>query len=192
MGLVRHREGTWFVVLVAVVVLGSVLAWYVGSRDDAGGSAHATDRPTNQSPETAGPKRKKKAKGDASAEPQAATDAPGAGWAGNGELPPGLGGDGGGVDIPRFALRVTVTSSEAIRTVGLQVPTSDSHKSRVYQGVGTSWSVQTRVYGKPDYARVFLQAGPSGAAITCVITVDGRVTERRSTSGPYGATMCQG
>lgn len=191
MGLVRNREATWFVVLIAVVVLGSLVAWYVGSRGDDGGDHHATDR-TTQASETAEPKRRKKRKNDASAEPQAATDAPGAGWAGNGELPPGLGGDGGGVDIPRFTLRVSVTSSEAIRTIGLQVPTSEGHKSRVYKGVGTSWSVRTRVYGKPDYARVFLQAGPSGAAITCVISVDGRVTERRSTDGPYGATMCQG
>lgn len=190
MSLGRRRESVWLAVLVAVVVIGTGLAWYVGSRD--GDDEHATDGSVAESTETAEPKRQKRAKQRKTASP-ASTDVPdGAGWAGNGELPPGLGGEGGGVDIRRFTLRVSVTSSEAIRTIGLQVPTSDGHKSKVYKGIGTSWSVRTRVYGKPDYARVFLQAGPSGAAITCVISVDGRVTERRSTDGPYGATMCQG
>ena len=33
---------------------------------------------------------------------------------------------------------------------------------------------------------------PGGEPVTCVITINGKVTERRSTDGPYGRTMCQG
>ncbi len=192
MGLVRHRESAWLAGLVVVVVVGSLLAWYVGSRDDD--TERATDRSTAQEPTTTEPERpKRRKKQQRTAATAEATDvAAGAGWAGNGELPPGLRGDGLDVRMRTFTLRVSVSSSEPIRTIGLQVPTSEQHKERIYRGVGTSWGVRTTVYGNPDYARVFLQAGPSGAPITCVVSVDGRVTERRSTSGPYGATMCQG
>jgi hypothetical protein len=57
---------------------------------------------------------------------------------------------------------------------------------------GTSWSMSTVVYGGPDYARLFIQGGFRGEAVVCTVTVDGKVTDRRATDGPYGLTMCQG
>jgi hypothetical protein len=105
---------------------------------------------------------------------------------------PGLSGTGGIRSLRPRVIRLSATSSEPIGVVGYFVPTSRDRPSGTARGVGRSWSLTTRVYGNPDYAQMFLQAGPSGATITCTITVDGTVTERRSSSGPYGQLFCQG
>ena len=72
------------------------------------------------------------------------------------------------------------------------MPTSLRNQSGIDKNVGKSWHLTTTAYGDPDYAQIFLQAGARGYPITCVITIDGKVTERRATEGPYGQTMCQG
>lgn len=95
-------------------------------------------------------------------------------------------------NLPRHQVVLRVTSDAPIGTVGYVIPTSLKHSSGVVKNVGTRWSLTTPVYGKPDYARIWLQAGSRGYPITCVITVDGRETERRSTDGPYGQLICQG
>lgn len=116
--------------------------------------------------------------------------------AGAGSLPPlsmpGLTGKGGSASLPKIRVRLEVYSSEPIGIVGYQVPTSLTDPSGTVKGVGTRWSLTTIAYGNPDYARLFFGAGPTGTPVTCVITINGKVTERRSTEGPYGQTMCQG
>lgn len=106
--------------------------------------------------------------------------------------PTGLSGSGGTLSIRARRITLSATSSEPIGVVGYLVPTSRDRSNGTATGVGTSWSLSTLVYGTPDYAQMFLQAGPSGATITCTITVDGKVTEQRSSSGPYGQLFCQG
>ena len=105
---------------------------------------------------------------------------------------PGLGGSGYTLNTPRRKVTLSVSSSSRIGTVGYIVPTSRTDSYGTAKNVGTSWSLTTGAYGPPDYAQVFVQAGPSGDPVTCTITVDGKVTERRSTSGPYGQLLCQG
>ncbi|MDQ6523585.1 hypothetical protein RB608_08250 [Nocardioides sp. LHD-245] len=116
--------------------------------------------------------------------------------AGTGTLPPlsmpGLTGKGGSASLPKIRVRLEVFSKSPIGIVGYQVPTSLTDPSGTVKGVGTRWSLTTIAYGNPDYARLFFGAGPSGTPVTCVITINGKVTERRSTEGPYGQTMCQG
>lgn len=109
-----------------------------------------------------------------------------------GEEPPGLSGSGGVLNIRAHRITLSARSSDPIGVVGYNIPTSRDRPSGTARGVGRSWSLTTRVYGRPDYAQMFLQAGPSGASITCTITVDGKVTERRASSGPYGQLFCQG
>ncbi|WP_286689799.1 MULTISPECIES: hypothetical protein [unclassified Aeromicrobium] len=106
--------------------------------------------------------------------------------------PAGLPGSGGTFSVRARRITLSATSSEPIGVVGYLVPTSRDRPSGTATGVGTSWSMSTLVYGRPDYAQMFMQAGPSGATITCTITVDGRVTEQRSSAGPYGQLFCQG
>ena len=93
---------------------------------------------------------------------------------------------------PRHHVVLTVTSEVPIGTVGYIVPTSLRESYGVTKDAGTFWQLSTTAYGDPDYAEIFVQAGARGYPITCKITVDGRVTEQRSTEGPYGQMMCQG
>jgi hypothetical protein len=109
----------------------------------------------------------------------------------NGSLA-GFAGSGLYWSLPKHHIVLSVTSPGQIGTVGYLIPTSLDKADGVAKHVGTSWGLQTIVYGRPDYARIFLQAGASGVPISCTISVDGRVTEHRATSGPYGQLMCQG
>ena len=106
--------------------------------------------------------------------------------------PAGLAGEGRSIDTRYLSVTMTVTSSQPIGVVGYQVPTSPDHPSGIARNVGRSWSLTAKAYGKPDYAQLFLQAGPTGAPVTCTISVDGKVTERRTSSGPYAQMLCQG
>jgi hypothetical protein len=87
---------------------------------------------------------------------------------------------------------LSMTSAAPIAYVGYIVPTSLDHSTGTVTSPGTSWSLTTTAYGPPDHAQLFSLAGPAGVPVTCTITVDGRVTETRTTSGPYDQLFCQG
>lgn len=105
---------------------------------------------------------------------------------------PGLQGGSLYENLPRHRVTLRASSAEPIGTVGYVVPTSYRNSSGIVKKVGRSWQISVIAYGDPDYAQLFLQAGALGAPVTCTITVDGKVTERRSTEGPYGQLICQG
>lgn len=105
---------------------------------------------------------------------------------------PGLQGGSMYKYLPKHRIVLRVTSSQPIGTVGWIMPTSLNESSGVKKNAGTSWSLTSTVYGDPDYAQIFVQAGARGYPVTCTITVDGKVTEQRSTEGPYGQMLCQG
>lgn len=111
---------------------------------------------------------------------------------GNSKRPSGLGGEGGTRGYERHDITLTMSSQTPIGSVGYIVPTSVDKYYGVAEKVGRSWSLRTVVYGNPDYGQLFAQAGTRGNPVTCTITVDGRVTESRSTEGPYGQLFCQG
>jgi hypothetical protein len=71
-------------------------------------------------------------------------------------------------------------------------PDQSDHRSGKRTDLAESWSLATTVYGKPDYAQLFTWTGPEGYPITCTITVDGHVTARLTTHGPWGKIFCQG
>jgi hypothetical protein len=104
----------------------------------------------------------------------------------------GLRGKGGIVGLPREKVVLSMSSSAPIAYVGYIVPTSLDHSTGTVRSPGTSWSLTTTAYGPPDYAQLFSLAGPAGVPVTCTITVNGRVTETRTTSGPYDQLFCQG
>jgi hypothetical protein len=105
---------------------------------------------------------------------------------------PGLQGSSLYQYLPKHTILLRVTSEAPIGTVGYIVPTSLRRSSGIVKNVRNAWSLTTTVYGDPDYARLYMQAGARGFPITCTITVDGHVTEQRSTEGPYGQLICQG
>jgi len=94
--------------------------------------------------------------------------------------------------LPKHTLTLRARSEAPIGTVGYIVPTSLHQTSGIVKNVKNSWSLTTTVYGDPDYAQIYLQAGARGYPITCIISVDGHVTEQRATEGPYGQLVCQG
>lgn len=108
------------------------------------------------------------------------------------DLSTGLTGEGFSSHNDGRRIVLSVQSSAPIGTVGYIVPTSTDDSHGVVENVGTSWSRTTRAYGNPDYALIFIQAGRTGEAITCVVTVDGVETDRRVASGPWAQAVCQG
>lgn len=104
----------------------------------------------------------------------------------------GLDGKGGILGLPKERIVLTMTSAEPIAYVGYVVPTSLDHQTGTVRNPGTSWSLSTVGYGPPDHAQLFSLAGPTGVPVTCTITVNGKVTETRTTSGPYDQLFCQG
>ncbi|WP_182379588.1 hypothetical protein [Nocardioides sp. WS12] len=106
--------------------------------------------------------------------------------------PPGISGDSDVFSLPKHKLTIRLSAPSALGPIAYVIPTSMEHSQGTLVENGRTWSLTTTVYGNPDYAVVFVQAGPGGQPESCVITVDGRVTERRSTEGPYGAMWCQG
>lgn len=105
---------------------------------------------------------------------------------------PGLQGGSVYKYLPKHHVVMTITSQAPIGTIGYVVPTSLHNSSGIVKNVGTFWSLATTAYGDPDYAQLYMQAGARGYPVTCTITVDGHVTEHRSTEGPYGQLICQG
>jgi hypothetical protein len=96
-------------------------------------------------------------------------------------------GSGGPPDTAPLALPTTTPGR-----LLTDVPTSRDHQSGKRTDLAESWSLATTVYGKPDYAQLFTWTGPEGYPITCTITVDGHVTARLTTHGPWGKIFCQG
>ncbi|MCW2800919.1 MAG: hypothetical protein JWQ70_2391 [Aeromicrobium sp.] len=107
-----------------------------------------------------------------------------------GSLVTGIPGSGSSNPAAKHAITLRVTSPSAIVFVKYYVPTAKLNG--VDYPVGKSWSLSTTVQGPPDYAQLFLQANGNGDPITCTISVDGKVTDKRTTGGPYGQILCQG
>lgn len=87
---------------------------------------------------------------------------------------------------------VSATSAGPIAVLGYLVPTG---LGKSYGGVDNHprhWSMSERAVGSGYLAAIFLQAGKSGAPVTCTITIDGKVTDRQTTSGSYGRAVCLG
>jgi hypothetical protein len=189
----------------AAVVVGVLVIAFVASSLLLGHDTSTTDRddrvagPSVEPPEYAAPDDLGLAD-QAAAEPAASTGppsttpgTPGTTFPGAG-LPDlkGLRGKGGIVGLPREKVVLSMTSAAPIAYVGYIVPTSLDHSTGTVSSPGTSWSLTTTAYGPPDYAQLFSLAGPAGVPVTCTITVNGRVTETRTTSGPYDQLFCQG
>jgi len=94
---------------------------------------------------------------------------------------------------PKHRVVLRVTSQGPIGTIGYYIPYSPDKQSGTVKRVGTSWSLKTFSYGDPDYARIYVSSGADPSiTVTCTITVDGKVTTKKTTDGPYSVLICQG
>lgn len=182
----------WFITIIAVGL--GIFAFVTRPGPTPDTATDPTRRPDATAMPTPTPRPSRPAEASTTAEPVEAT-APDAGalnLPAGVALPAGLGGKGSGRSLPRTTLKIRVLSTQPLYRVSYIIPTSDDQRYGQDDGVGNSWSHTTRVWGKPDYAAVFVQAFWPGVKVTCVITVGGRETERRTIVGPQGAMWCQG
>lgn len=174
--------------LAIAVIVGSFLLRPGESEsalDDTRPGAGSETSPSQTATPTTAKKDKKKRKVDSAEQAGLNGQFPGLG------TQPGLAGSGRSDSLPAHRFTIRLTSPNAIGWTGYVIPTSKDPKGSAFVK-GNTWTLTTTVYGPPDYGVVFIQAGPDGRPATCEITVDGRVTERRSTRGPYGTLWCQG
>ena len=106
---------------------------------------------------------------------------------------PGSAASGSSQSLPEHTVTIRLRAAgPVLGSVAYVIPTSPDHETGNTFVQGPTWTLTTTVYGNPKYAAVFGQGDYRGRAATCEITVDGRLTERRSTKGPYGAMWCVG
>jgi hypothetical protein len=180
-------------VVVGLLVIAFALSTLVSERTEAASGGDATTAPPSvDTPEYAGP-------GDSALNRPTGTPGDASPAGGNPSFPgagvldlKGLDGKGGIVGLPKQKIVLSMTSAAPIAYVGYIVPTSLDNSTGTVTSPGTSWSLTTIGYGPPDYAQLFSLAGPAGVPVTCTITVNGKVTETRTTSGPYDQLFCQG
>lgn len=189
-------ESRWLWVAAGLAVVLGVLAFLNRPQPTDSSASDPTGRPSaSASPsESAAPERRRK-RPRAEAASEAATVDPGAleglGLP-PGMQPPGLGGSGSAKSLPRADLVIRITSAQPVHHVSYIIPTSDREQYGKDTSAGRTWTYRTKVWGRPDYAAVFVRGLYPGVEVTCVITVDGRVTERRTIIGPHSAMWCQG
>ncbi len=197
---IRHHPRTMAVVAGCVTLVCLIAIWSLISPKDNGADATGVPPEPSLTPLTELPSATPSASPSAKPGSGIPKGASAAGFAGFGSgikggssmNMPGLQGGSYYKYLPKHRLDLSVTSEAPIGVVGYVIPTSLRSTSGTAKNVGTSWHLSTTVYGSPDYAQLFMQAGAAGYPLTCTIKVDGKVTERRSTEGPYGQLVCQG
>ncbi|AIY16381.1 hypothetical protein GUY44_20905 [Pimelobacter simplex] len=175
-----------------IVIVASFLFLRPGPSDRA---IDSTPRADDSSSPTDAATPTKRPKGS-TVDPTATGGADGAGLFGGHTsglgVPPGLQGSGDYSQLPKHRLTIRMSTAGQLGQVAWIIPTSvENHEGTAIVRGGT-WTLSTTVYGNPDYAVVFAQQGRVDQPVTCTITVDGRVSERRSTKGAYSAMWCEG
>jgi hypothetical protein len=87
-------------------------------------------------------------------------------------------------------LVVHVESSERIGVIGYFAPTSPDIRYGKARNVGKSWTVRTTVTGRPKYAIIWIRGAKDGTSVSCSITIDGKLADRKRTKGPDGQQIC--
>jgi len=87
-------------------------------------------------------------------------------------------------------LVVHVESSERIGVIGYLAPTSPDIAFGKARNVGKSWTVRTTVTGRRKYAIIWIRGAKDGTSVSCSITVDGKLVDRKRTKGPGGKQIC--
>lgn len=180
----------WAAVLV-LVTIGVIVLLRPDSSERAidDGRPRAGDDVTTLGTEQATPKKKPKAKVTESSELPAAF---GNNFPGLGVQPGGIGGSGASYSAEKHEVTIRWRAPHPLGLIAYIVPTSANNSQGSHVENSHTWSMSTVAFGKPDYAVAFVQARADGQPVTCEIIVDGRVTDRRSTVGPYGSVWCQG
>jgi hypothetical protein len=104
----------------------------------------------------------------------------------------GIGGGGYDKSLPRHRVVITAGSPDGMLGVGWRIPLGDGPRSGTMKSPGRSFQHSTVTYGEPDYAQLYAYVGPNASKVWCTVLVDGRVTDHRIATGPWGQVFCQG
>lgn len=107
-------------------------------------------------------------------------------------VPVGLLGHGFVGQGPHHSLTATVSGGDPLGRVYYIIPTSSEYRRGYHDTAATSWSLNTTVWGTPRYAVVGVQANYKGTPVSCTISVDGHVTDHRTSHGPFSVIWCVG
>ena len=99
---------------------------------------------------------------------------------------------GSSKSLPRHHVTVSATSDGAMMGVGWWIPFADGKRTGADQSGSKTFRHSDTTYGDADLARVLAYGGPYSKKTSCSITVDGKVTIRKTAKGPYGEVFCQG
>lgn len=91
---------------------------------------------------------------------------------------------------PPHDVKLVVNSSGSVARIGYLVPTADSSPYANIGGPPSPWSLALTAHGNGYLAAIFVQAGGTGAPVTCRIMIDGVTKSVRTTQGAYGRQMC--
>lgn len=187
----HDRRNFAIIAVIAIAVIVASLALRSGRDDEKAVDPVAKPSASASTEATATPTRRHKR--SRQREPLAAAAPGGAPNASVFGLPPGMQGSGSVTSLPPHHVTITWSAPRsAVGVVAWIIPSSQDHEQGKATSYGHSYSLSTTVYGNPKYAAVFAQADVHGNPITCTITVDGRVTERRTAAKPFSAMWCVG
>jgi hypothetical protein len=101
-------------------------------------------------------------------------------------------GSGSSKSLPKHHVVVKAVSDGQMMGVGWWIPFADGERKGGEKGPGKTFDHGDTTYGDADLARVLAYGGPTSKRTTCMIIVDGKVTEKQTAKGPYGQVFCQG
>jgi hypothetical protein len=101
-------------------------------------------------------------------------------------------GTGSSKSLPKHHVVVKAVSDGQMMGVGWWIPFADGERKGGEKGPGRTFDHGDTTYGDADLARILAYGGPTSKTTSCMILVDGKVTERQTAKGPYGQVFCQG
>lgn len=97
----------------------------------------------------------------------------------------------GGSDTPHHLVMQILATRSVYAIMAWRAPTA-ANGSGTATMTGTSWSHALTVYGAPYFVRFYTQFGPNVGAVTCRVSVDGRLRAEHTVTGRYGGVWCVG
>jgi len=101
-------------------------------------------------------------------------------------------GTGSSKSLPKHHIVVKAVSDGEMMGVGWWIPFADGERKGGEAPKSKTFSHSDTTYGDADLGRILAYGGPTSKTTTCMIVVDGKVTEKQTAKGPYGQVFCQG
>lgn len=101
-------------------------------------------------------------------------------------------GSGTSKSLPKHRVVVKAVSDGQIMAVGWWIPFANGERTGGEVPKSKTFSHGDTTYGSSDLARILAYGGPESRHTSCMVLVDGKVTEKQTAEGPYAEVFCQG